>query len=173
MFCQDEVEFAGFNIGSDYVKPSKKILDSIAEFPIPKNISDVRGWFGLVNQVAPFFASRPVMQPFRELLKPAAKGKQIYWDENLTRLFEESKVVIIKSIEDGIKSFKIDQWTCLMTDFSKTGIGYLLTQKRCLCEEINPYCCSGGWQVVLAGSRFTKDADRLQLSVWHWVCSGL
>ena len=59
------------------------------------------------------------MQPFRELLKPAAKGKQIYWDENLTRLFEESKVVIIKSIEDGIKSFKIDQWTCLMT-----GIGY-------------------------------------------------
>ena len=159
MFCQDEVEFAGFNIGSDYVKPSKKILDSIAEFPIPKNISDVRGWFGLVNQVAPFFASRPVMQPFRELLKPAAKGKQIYWEENLTRLFEESKVVIIKSIEDGIKSFKIDQLTCLMTDFSKTGIGYLLTQKRCLCKEINPYCCSGGWQVVLAGSRFTNDAE--------------
>ena len=88
MFCQDEVEFAGFDIGSDYVKPSKKILDSFAEFP--KNVSDVRGWFGLVNQVAPFFASRPVMQPFRELLKPAAKGKQIYWDENLTRLFEES-----------------------------------------------------------------------------------
>ena len=94
-FCQDEVEFAGFLIGPDHVKPAPKILQSINDFPVPKNISDVRGWFGLVNQVAPFFASRPVMQPFRELLKPAAKGKQIYWDENLTRLFEESKHIII------------------------------------------------------------------------------
>ena len=79
--------------------------------------------------------------------------QQIYWDENLTKLFEESKGVIIRSIEDGIKSFEIDQWTCLMTDFSKTGIGYLLTQKRCSCEEINPYSCPGGWQVVLAGTQ--------------------
>ena len=46
-----------------------------------------------------------------------------------------------------------------MPDFSKTGIGYLLTQKKCQCEEISPYCCPGGWQVVLAGSRFTKDAE--------------
>ena len=46
-----------------------------------------------------------------------------------------------------------------MPDFSKTGIGYLLMQKTCKCEEISPYCCSGGWQVVLAGSRFTKDAE--------------
>ena len=137
VFCQDEVEFAGFTIGKNFVKPAKKILDSIMDFPVPKNISDVRGWFGLVNQVAPFFASRPVMQPFRELLKPA------------------SKIIIVKAIEDGIKSFEINQWTCLMPDFSKSGIGYLLTQKKCSCKELNPYCCSGGWSVVLAGSRFT------------------
>ena len=74
-------------IGSEHVKPAPKILNSIRDFPVPKNISDVRGWFGLVNQVAPFFESRAVMQPFRELLKPAAKGKQIYWDENLTKPF--------------------------------------------------------------------------------------
>ena len=84
-FCEDIVDFAGFTIGPDYVKPAPKILESIATFPIPKNISDIRGWFGLVNQVAPFFASRPVMQPFRELLKPAGKGKQIYWDDNLSK----------------------------------------------------------------------------------------
>ena len=76
-FCMDEVEFAGFSIGKDYVKPSPKILESINNFPVPKTIADIRGWFGLINQVSPFFASRPVMQPFRELLKPAEKGKQI------------------------------------------------------------------------------------------------
>ena len=158
-FCQDEVEFAGFCIGKNTVRPSEKILESIRDFPVPKNISDVRGWFGLVNQVAPFFANRPVMEPFRELLKPAARGKQIYWDDNLTKLFEESKVIIINAIKEGIKCFKIGDWTCIMPDFCKTGIGFLLTQKRCKCENISPYCCPGGWQVVLAGSRFTKGAE--------------
>ena len=99
------------------------------------------------------------MQPVRELLKPAAKGKQIYWDENLTALFEESKIVILKVIEHGIRTFKMGSWTCHMPDFCKTGIGYLLMQKKCSCENITPYCCVGGWQVVLAGSRFTKDAE--------------
>ena len=75
-----------------------KILESISDFPVPKTISDIRGWFGLVNQVAPFFANRRVMEPFRELLKPPAQGKKVYWDENLTKLFEESKEVIIEAI---------------------------------------------------------------------------
>ena len=158
-FCQDEVEFAGFMIGKDYVKPAPKILESIKDFPVPKNIAEIRGWFGLVNQVSPFFATRPVMQPFRELLKPAEKGKQIYLDDNLTALFQESKVVILNAIQEGIKTFDMGRWTCLMPDFCKTGLGYLLMQKRCKCEKISPYCCSGGWQVVLAGSRFTKDAE--------------
>ena len=99
------------------------------------------------------------MEPFRQLLKPSSQGKKIYWDDNLTRLFEESKKVIVERIKEGIKCFKIGNWTCLMPDFCKTGIGFLLTQKRCSCKEIDPYCCTGGWQVVLAGSRFTKGAE--------------
>ena len=158
-FCQDEVEFAGFVIGSDDVRPSDKILESIKDFPVPKNISNIRGWFGLINQVAPFFANRPVMEPFRKLLKPSASGKSIYWDDNLTKLFEDSKTVIIEAIKSGIKCFKMGDVTCLMPDFCKTGIGFLLTQKRCKCEKISPYCCPGGWQVVLAGSRFTKGPE--------------
>ena len=50
-FCLDVVDFAGFTIGPDYVRPAPKIMDSIKTFPVPKNISDIRGWFGLVNQV--------------------------------------------------------------------------------------------------------------------------
>ena len=53
-FCQDEAEFVGFTIGKGILKPSPKILESIKSNPVPKNISDIRGWFGQVNQVAPF-----------------------------------------------------------------------------------------------------------------------
>ena len=158
-FCRDEVEFAGFSIGTNTVKPSEKILESIKDFPVPKNISDVRGWFGLVIQVAPFFANRPVMEPFRELLKPAARGKQIYWDDNLTKLFNDSKVIITEAIKEGIKCFRVGDWTCLMPDFCKTGIGFLLMQKRCQCEKISPYFCPDGWQITLAGSRFTRGPE--------------
>ena len=158
-FSRDEVDYAGFTIGKDSVKPAPKILETISSFPVPKNISDVRGWFGLINQVSPFLASRPVMQPFRELLKPAAKGKQIYWDDNLTKLFEESKLVILKAIDNGIKTFEMGKWTCLLTDYCKTGIGFFLMQKKCLCPDITPYCCPSGGQLVLAGSRFTSGAE--------------
>ena len=42
---------------------------------------------------------------------------------------------------------------------SKTGIGFFLMQKKCHCEAITPYCCPSGWQLVLAGSRFTTGAE--------------
>ena len=47
----------------------------------------------------------------------------------------------------------------LMTDWSKTGIRCILTQKYCSCQNINPTCCRDGWKVCLLGSRFTNQAE--------------
>ena len=99
------------------------------------------------------------MAPFRALLKPPEKGKKIYWDLNLTNLFNESKEVILNEIRNGIKMFKKDDPTYLMTDWSKEGLGYMLMQKRCKCPGIKPTCCTNGWQLILAGSRFCKGAE--------------
>ena len=153
------MEYTGFLVGEQRIRPNNKMIKAIQEFKKPRTVTDIRAWFGLVNQVSPFFASRPVIQPFRELLKAPAKGKRVYWDTNLAKLFEESKQVIIDSIAEGIKSFSQDRITCLATDWSKDGIGYLLMQKKCSCPEIVPTCCSGGWGVVLAGSRFCTGAE--------------
>ena len=46
------------------------MLRAISEFPTRKNLTDVRSWFGLVNQVAYAFSMTDKMLPFRELLKP-------------------------------------------------------------------------------------------------------
>ena len=56
VFGAEEVEYAGFSVGKDSIQPTKKYLQNIRDFPIPKNISDVRSWFGLINQVAFAFA---------------------------------------------------------------------------------------------------------------------
>ena len=49
-FCQDTADFAGLQVSPTSVMPSAKILQSIANFPAPSDITGARAWFGLVNQ---------------------------------------------------------------------------------------------------------------------------
>ena len=164
VFAQETCEFAGFELTPEGYRPPKRILDSIWNFPTPKSITDIRSWFGLINQVAYAFSQSTVMAPFRELLSKKAKNK-FYWDDELNRIFEESKEKIVNLIREGVCSFELDRVTCLATDWSKAGIGFTLTQKHCACkvEETTklytPNCGKGHWKLVLAGSRFTKPAE--------------
>ena len=56
------------------------VLRAITEFLTPKNITDVRSWFGLLNQVSYAFSMAERMLPFRDLLKPAVP---FHWDDTL------------------------------------------------------------------------------------------
>lgn len=155
-FAQDSVEFAGFQITSNSVKPCPKYIQALQDFPTPRNITDIRSWFGLVNQVAYCFSMTGRMKPFRDLLKPS---QPFYWDNTLQSLFDESKDLIISEVIDGVRIFDKERPTCLATDWSKDGIGFWLLQKHCLCANVIPYCCPDGWKTTLAGSRFTHAAE--------------
>ena len=50
-FAKKTCEFAGFQITPDGYKPPESILNAIRDFPVPTSITDVRSWFGLINQV--------------------------------------------------------------------------------------------------------------------------
>ena len=41
-FAKEEVEFAGITISKDGIKPRDKYLATIANFPTPTNITDIR-----------------------------------------------------------------------------------------------------------------------------------
>ena len=98
------------------------------------------------------------MAPFWELLK--TKDRKFYWGDTLDKIFEELRLRIIKEIENGVKTFKINRPTCLSTDFSRTGIRYFLFQKYCSCAtKAGPACGKDHWKLILAGSRFTSDAE--------------
>ncbi|XP_048575650.1 uncharacterized protein LOC116619407 [Nematostella vectensis] len=156
VFAADTVEFAGFEITRNSVRPCQKYLDAIRKFPTPVNVTDMRSWFGLINQVSYAFAATERMLPFRASLKP---GTQFTWTKELDQLFEESKSIIIREIEDGVRIFDKSKPTCLATDWSKTGIGFWLLQKHCKCPSTAPFCCRSGWKVTLVGSRFTHAAE--------------
>ncbi|MEL6802297.1 MAG: reverse transcriptase domain-containing protein, partial [Bacteroidota bacterium] len=156
VFAQSSVDFAGFTITNDSVKPSSKYITAIADFPTPSNLTDIRSWFGLINQVSYAFAAADIMKPFRKLLK---SDEKFYWNDDLQDIFEKSKSAIIKQIEHGVKIFDKARPTCLATDWSKTGLGYWLLQKHCSCDNLKPFCCRGGWKITLVGSRFTHTAE--------------
>ena len=156
VFGADTVEFTGFEITPNSVRPCKKYLDAIHNFPTPANTTDIRSWFGLVNQVSYAFLTADRMLPFRELLKP---GTPFHWDDTLDKIFKESKEVIIREIEEGVRMFDKFKPTCLATDWSKHGIGFWLFQKHCKCPSDVPFCCHTGWKITLVGSRFTHAAE--------------
>ena len=155
-FCQDVVNFAGLQVTATNVKPSEKLLESIRNFPTPKDITGARAWFGLVNQGAYAFAMTSEMAPFRHLLQPKV---QFEWTQELERLFNKSKEAIVNKIIEGVSLFDPALTTCLATDFSTHGAGYFLLQKTCLCSSRTPTCCKTGWRLCLVGSRFLQPAE--------------
>ena len=109
VFGADAVEFAGFKITMDTVRPCKRYLNAIRDFPTPTSITDVRSWFGLINQVSFAFAATDRMLPFRALLKP---GTPFTWNNELDQIFQESKS-FVSEIQEGVRIFDKTKPTCL------------------------------------------------------------
>ena len=136
-FAQETVEFAGLEVTPTNVRPSSKFINSIRDFPTPKDISGARAWFGLVNQGSYAFSMAKQMQPFRHLLRPSVK---FTWTEELENLFQQSKDVIINEMKEGVSLFEVSRPTLLSTDWSVSGISFTLKQKYHECKSVAPSC---------------------------------
>jgi hypothetical protein len=155
-FCGKEVEFAGFLLTESAVKPLPKYINSIQNFPRPTNITDIRAWFGLVNQVSHYGQLGDLMAPFRPFLSPKVR---FYWNDNLEETFQQLKQDVITSIEEGVEIFDPARKTCLSMDWSKKGNGYFLYQQHCSYILDTTLCCQHGWRITLAGLRFLKKGE--------------
>ena len=88
-FCQREVEFAGFRVTEDGVKPSRQILDNIANFPEPSTLKEARRWFGTVEQVAYAYSDSKLMANFRALQQPKVR---FVWTPELRKEFQDARL---------------------------------------------------------------------------------
>ena len=140
-FCEKTIDFAGFRISDSEIEPLPKYLDAIRHFPTPKNISDIRSWFGLVNQVSNYGQLRDIMKPCKQFLSPR---HPFTWNSNPEAKFIESKKLIVDAICKGVEIFDITKRTCLRPDWSCQGIGYYLSQKHCSCVSAMPGCREDG-----------------------------
>ena len=151
-----EIEYVGFLPTQDGVRPSDDTLSAITNFPRPTDITGVRSWFGLVEQVAFAFSKSDIMSPFKPLLK---KNSSFAWSQELQDAFDSDKSQINSLVKNGVKSYQLGSHTFLVTDWSRFGIGFVLWQKTCSCQDIHPSCCKNGWIMVLCGSRYCTPAE--------------
>ncbi|XP_076042081.1 uncharacterized protein LOC143025983 [Oratosquilla oratoria] len=133
-FGRREVDFVGFHVGWDAYKPTDERLAAIRNFSMPAepSLTDVRSWHGFVNQMAPFLATAPIMEPFRELLRKP-QGRKVYWDGNLQEKFQQAKEVICSLAKEGLTYYDKNKPTAVITDWSKVGIGFVVLQQHCQC----------------------------------------
>jgi hypothetical protein len=156
IFCQCELEYVGFWLKEDGIRPTEDMLKAIRDFPRPTDISGIRSFFGLVEQVAWAFSKTDAMSPFRPLLSPKT---MFVWTDALQVAFLKARLKIVDLCAAGVKSFDKSRTTCLNTDWSETGISFNILQKTCKCVKIDIRCCHGGWHLVLCKSRFCSVAE--------------
>ena len=90
-FARRTVDFAGFRVTDTTIEPLPKYLDAIRDFPTPTSVTDIRSWFGLVNQVANYAQLRDLMAPFRPFRSPKCT---FYWNDELESAFQQSKALL-------------------------------------------------------------------------------
>ena len=127
---QREVKYMGLMVGDWGIKPTSKMMETITEFQRPRDLTGVRSFFGLVEQVAWAFAKRGERAPFRELLK---SSKPFLWTPELQGAFEAAKAVIAHQVAEGMESFEVGRNTAMLTDWSKVGIALAIVHQHCKC----------------------------------------
>ncbi|XP_068233597.1 uncharacterized protein [Palaemon carinicauda] len=90
-----KVNFCGYVLSSDGISADLDKVSAIRDFPTPSNITDVRSFMGLVNQLADFTPDiTAAVQPQRPLMSP--KGSFV-WMPNHERAFIPGQVTRIYS----------------------------------------------------------------------------
>ena len=137
---------------------------AIANFPAPKDITNLRSRIGLVNR---FNDQNPdlkhAMATWQLLLK---KSNKFVWDEVHERALDKVKEIITNPAGPILRHFDSTLPIRLLTDASRSGIGFCLVQKDA--EKKAPL-------LIMAGSRFLSPAEKnyavieLELLAIQWA----
>jgi transposase InsO family protein len=120
-----EVKFAGYIVSADGVYPDPEKLEAIRSFKVPNDLTSLRSFLGLANQLGHFLPDLAhATRKMRTLLK---KGIAYVWLPDHEKEFAAAKDLIMSSAV--VKYFDPGFETALLTDASRlNGLGYALVQ---------------------------------------------
>ena len=144
-FCQTQVTFARFSLSAEGYQVDQSITDAIFNFPTPANQTDLRSFFGLVNQLS---ASTNTISTLLTPLCPLLSTKNDFiWSPNHDEAFKKAKESL--TIAPILSFFNTNKPTRLRTDTSRHGLGFILQQQS----------TDGTWKLIQAGSHFFSNTE--------------
>ena len=139
-FAEDEVNYCGYHLNKDGISPEKDKLSAITKFQAPVNVTELRSFLGLVNQLGQFSSDiASAAEPLRHLLK---KNHEWLWTADHEKSFIKVKEALSKPPILAYYDPKLP--VILQTDAAKLkGLGYACLQKH-----------GQRWKLIDCGSRF-------------------
>lgn len=123
-FFQSSVRFLGYDISEEGIRPGKKKLKAVTDYPEPQNVHQVRQFLGLINYFRKFIQNCALLaKPLTELLKKEMKW---VWGTEQVLAFNKLKHELLNNAVLTIFDPKLP--INLYTDASRDGLGCILTQ---------------------------------------------
>ena len=143
--AQKEVTFCGFRISEKGIEYDPRKIDAIQNFPSPTNVTELRSFLGMSNQLGGFVRELSMAtNPLRTLLKSRSP---FIWTEDHQAAFELTKATLLSP--PVLAVFDHEKPTRLLTDASRlNGLGYILQQRH-----------GDEWKLVQAGSRYINETE--------------
>ncbi|XP_036145206.1 uncharacterized protein LOC105831336 isoform X1 [Monomorium pharaonis] len=125
-FVYTRVEYLGYIISEKGISPTKEGVEAILNFPVPKNVREVRGFVGLCSYFRKFIERFSLIaKPLYDLLK---KDVAFEFKECQLRAFEELKAKLAST--PILSIYNPRDSTELHCDASSHGFGAILFQKK-------------------------------------------
>lgn len=139
-FARSHLSWVGYDIQHGGISIEKEKLNALSQFPRPTNISELRSFMGLVEQLAGFSTEVAAAKgPLRPLL---STRNPFIWTPDHEQAFENVKLALVSP--PVLVHFEPDRETTLQVDASrKNGMGYALLQRH-----------GDTWKLVDANSRW-------------------
>lgn len=124
-FMQEYINYLGYEISKQGVKPGSRKIKAIEEFPIPKNIHNIRQLLGLTGYFRRFvYNYARISKPLSKLLH---KDQPWEWNSDQINSFNILKQKLIERPLLGIYNPSAE--TEIHTDACQSGIAGILLQK--------------------------------------------
>ena len=125
-FVKQKVEYLGHVVTPDGVMPNPEKVRVVRDFPVPKNLKELRTFMGLANYYRRFVKGFAyIANPLNALTK---KGSKFEWTEACADAFDKLKRALISAPILAYPDFKNE--FLLFVDASSTGIGFTLAQEQ-------------------------------------------
>jgi len=157
--AQPEVRYVGYVLSEKGVSASPDKVTAVRQYPVPRNVKDVRAFFGLAS----FY--RRIMPKFAEIAKPLTaltrKDRQFTWGPQQQQAFVSMKDRLCTTPVLAYPNFELP--FILTTDASKVAIAAILSQVQDGKERPIPYASR---RLNTAEQNYTVSKQEMLALVW-------